>query len=429
MSRRTRKRAIGAGLLAVNGAIAAAIAAFVLLNADGGHTEAQPVEQELPAVLSCANAEFQGEAAFVTTPDVPLEYRCDFAAEYIVPEEYREMPAEYTWTASSGELEPHGQRCLWRGAAPGVQTIRVEGRIVFVSTRKPGWFTSKPPDQALTFAAEAQCVVPTYVDTVKDGKVGNFVIGQYPDINSKSAFRDPNSLTARRVRAHPDTYGAPHKFYKVTPENFFLKIFGEYTLGEFDLDPRFLDLEYPRYITVHPRLLRKLEMLKQLMAEEGEPVSKFKFIYAFRSPHYNSGARSEDGSKTLKTTYSTHMYGLAVDMIVDEDDDLVLDDLNGDGVIDVRDAHALLGYVNQLDRRLRDEGSDLVGGAGTYHHHDFYERGEFVQSPYVHMDARGFASEGGALIRWHADDLIGVTKRKAPYSQKRPIPDYPFQVQ
>ncbi|MGC9327560.1 MAG: hypothetical protein ACP5I1_07990, partial [Candidatus Hinthialibacter sp.] len=118
-------------------------------------------------------------------------------------------------------------------------------------------------------------------------------------------------------------------------------------------------------------------------------------------------------------------YGLAVDILIDEDDDLVMDDLDGDGKTTEEDAKILLRHVNHLDRMLLEQGSELVGGAGWYPHHDFWERGEYAQSPYVHMDARGY-SNGQRLVRWVGKDTIGIRKRRNPYQPKKPCPPWPW---
>ena len=67
------------------------------------------------------------------------------------------------------------------------------------------------------------------------------------------------------------------------------------------------------------------------------------------------------------------------------------------GKIDIDDARVILHYVNQLDKKYQNENSPLVGGAGIYSHHDFKGR---VQSPYIHIDVRGFTNPDGSLIRW-----------------------------
>ena len=260
------------------------------------------------------------------------------------------------------------------------------------------------------------------MDSIDDGLVEGFPVGLYPDPTDPTDLRKINKSSAARIRNHADKYMPPKYFFKVTPETYKLKIYKEYTLGDFDLDPRFMDLEYPRYIAIHPYILEKLDVLEQLMEADGHTISKFNIIYGYRSPAYNIGSFKSDGDMSLKEPFSTHMYGRAVDFIVDEDNDLVMDDLNGDGQITVADAIRLKEYVDRLDRRLRDEGSDRVGGAGYYIHHDYWERGEYAQSPYVHMDVRGFTSETGTLIRWRGADTAGIGKMMNPYRKKTALP-------
>ena len=379
----------------------------------------------LPATLICTNNPFQGDVVFISSAGEAMEFRCDLEP-IATPEGYRLSLPEYSWSVTSGEVDPEGSRCLWIKAAAGIQTITVEAQVRLEPTQAPGWFGKSLPERIVRYQGKRACLVPEHVDQIENGMIHNFKIGTYPNANDPRYIKDVQSITAQRVKMYPDAYTPPHLFYPVTPETFFVKIFKNYNLGEFDLDPRFLSLTYPRYVSIHPRILKKLDLLQKVMNDAGVPVTRFRLIYAFRSPAYNSTARFSDGDKTLKKVFSSHMYGLAVDMIVDEDDDLVMDDLNHDGQIDLKDAETLMHYVNILDRTLRDEKSDLVGGAGPYYHHDFYERGKIAQTPYVHMDARGFTAENGALIRWPAEDLIGVTKMKAPYRLKGKIPPYPF---
>jgi hypothetical protein len=47
------------------------------------------------------------------------------------------------------------------------------------------------------------------------------------------------------------------------------------------------------------------------------------------------------------------MYGLALDLIIDEDDDLVFDDIDGDKQTTIKDAQLLLKYVQRAGSNLR----------------------------------------------------------------------------
>ena len=153
----------------------------------------------------------------------------------------------------------------------------------------------------------------------------------------------------------------------------------------------------------HERLLSACAILGlaavlALAMEAGVTGRKFRFIYGFRPPAYNLRGDGGSGSEgSLKAPFSMHQYGKAADIVIDDDDDLVLDDLSADGRSDLADARALMKFVDRVDGQYRDRGDPRVGGAGVYGHNDFRRR---KQSPYVHVDVRGFCREDGGLIRW-----------------------------
>jgi hypothetical protein len=72
------------------------------------------------------------------------------------------------------------------------------------------------------------------------------------------------------------------------------------------------------------------------------------------------------------------MYGDAADIWIDGDRDGYIDDLNGDGIHDIRDAAILLRAVERVEQRY----PELTGGAGLYESSDDH-------GPYVHVDVRG----------------------------------------
>ncbi len=380
-------------------------------------------DYQVQAILRCQNQSFQSDILLVTDVNRALEFQCTVDITPSIPEGYLPSPSSYQWTVTSGKIQTNGKESLWSDPDPGLQTIRVSSVVKYLAPQPAGLFSRKQPDIEIPIEANLKCLIPLKVEKIEGGKVNGFSVGEYPDPT------DPEDLkTASNpgmVKAHADVYQPPTLFYPVTKETYRLRIYKEYTLGDFDLDPRFLPLTYPRYVVIDPRILRKIDLLEAVVRNAGISLSKFKIFYGYRSPYYNLGSRESDGEKTLKSGYSLHMYGLAVDILIDEDDDLVMDDLNHDGIITEGDAQELMQYVNQLDKTLLAENSDLVGGAGWYPHHDFYQRGAFVQSPYVHMDARGY-THGNQLIRWIGEDTIGIRKQKKPYTLKKPIPAWPW---
>jgi hypothetical protein len=175
-------------------------------------------------------------------------------------------------------------------------------------------------------------------------------------------------------------------------------------MGLWTIDFPWKTLGMPQYIALDYHLVRKLEDLMALMREDGYVITRWVPIYGFRPPAFNLGKIQSESESTLKVPFSQHQYGRAIDLIIDEDGDGWLDDLNFDGVIDIHDAEVIMHYVNILDRRYRTEGRmEMVGGAGLYTHNDFLERAEMIgQTPYVHIDTRGFLEDGGWLVRWPA---------------------------
>ena len=95
----------------------------------------------------------------------------------------------------------------------------------------------------------------------------------------------------------------------------------------------------------------------------------------FRTPQYNAQGVGREGGPASE---SRHMYGDATDVFVDANGDGVMDDLDGDGTITIRDARVLYAAVEAVEGRH----PDLVGGLSAY-------PANSAHGPYVHVDARG----------------------------------------
>lgn len=240
-------------------------------------------------------------------------------------------------------------------------------------------------------------ISPISSDYLEDGVVEGFNMGRYLNPQDEARIRR-YGVTSSWFKKYPDRYTVPRYFYCVTHDNKDLKISRHYTLGDYAMDYPWFTLGFPQYIALDYNLFHKLEALQDAMNNDGFAFDKFVFIYGFRPPSFNLGDTAGDGEDNLKAPFSMHQYGRAVDIIIDTDRDLVLDDLNRDGVINIQDARVMLRYINELDKKYcADNDMSLVGGAGVYDHNDFKGR---VQSPYLHIDTRGFVRDDGTLIRW-----------------------------
>lgn len=224
----------------------------------------------------------------------------------------------------------------------------------------------------------------------RDGHILGFEIGRYPDPTEG----DPGSW----VLKHPGKYQPPDFFYRVDRDTARMKISPHFQLGQFDMDYDYMLGEFPQYIPIDQKLIDKLELLLSDMNKAGYSISTFHILAGYRSPKFNLGYKREDEDFTLTTPFSQHMYGRAVDMIIDEDGDGVIDDLNGDGKIDIQDPRVIMEFVDKIDQGAIEGRNNLLGGAGVYYRHDIPDRD--IQTPYIHVDTRGFTGNLGRPVRW-----------------------------
>lgn len=196
--------------------------------------------------------------------------------------------------------------------------------------------------------------------SVRDGKLNGYRIDDYP----KQVFRN---LTV---------YRPPGGFIEVTPENRSTRISPHFRLEQFLCKQQ---SGYPKYVVLRERLLLKLEYLLQLVNDKGLHAETFAVLSGFRTPFYNRAIGN--------VLYSRHQWGGAADIFVDEEPrDGVMDDLNGDGRVDLEDAHYLYDLVESVSATTAFEG--FVGGLGSY-------GTTRAHGPFVHVDARGYRARWG----------------------------------
>jgi hypothetical protein len=119
-------------------------------------------------------------------------------------------------------------------------------------------------------------------------------------------------------------------------------------------DPPGTPSGWPRYAPVSFALVDKVETIDRELRDRGWVHETVTFTSGFRTPAYNKGVGG--------ASQSYHMEGLALDFVVDKNDDGVMDDVNGDGVVNIQDAIA----VGHLIRQLETGGTVTPGGTGAY---------------------------------------------------------------
>jgi hypothetical protein len=226
-------------------------------------------------------------------------------------------------------------------------------RYTWTAPAKPGLYR-------LTLSAETDSVelllfVLTPIKEVTSGKLENYTIGRYPAValNGLAIYRQPKGFI-RVTRELADVWVSPH-----------------YQLGQFLCKQ---NEGFPKYLILQTALLTKLEMLTKLVNDKGIKTQGFYIMSGYRTPFYNSAIKNK--------LYSMHQWGGAADVLIDEKPrDGVMDDLNGDGKVNAKDAEWLYALFDKAEEGGRVK--EFIGGLGLYGANSSH-------GPFVHVDARGF---------------------------------------
>ncbi|MEN8822108.1 MAG: D-Ala-D-Ala carboxypeptidase family metallohydrolase [Abyssibacter sp.] len=272
---------------------------------------------------------------------------------YVMPGEQRVIqpvlqarPGRFEVTASAGSVTPLAvgtsspDEPAWTWTAPetpGPATITVQRR----------------PDGALV---TLNALVMTPASELKNGRLGGFRIGQYPN----------RPLKGRTI------YAPPKGFVEVTADTAQIQVSPHFKLGEFVAKQAG---GYPKYLVLRERLLLKLEMIVEQLTDAGYQASGLHVMSGYRTPYYNRSIGN--------VPYSRHVWGGAADIFVDEAPrDGVMDDLNGDGRITVADARVIYDRIDELSTERWYQ--PFIGGMGLY------GPKPGVRGPFVHVDVRGY---------------------------------------
>lgn len=281
------------------------------------------------------SVEFQGhrtsfaQAAVFAMPGETIEFRIDgsrsddgvkFVAEFGKLE--RSSDHHWRWTApdapgSSGVLE--------------VADASASGRRIELST-----FVLVPAQE------------------MANGYIGDFRIDAYP--NGEPPRGSHN-------------YSAPSGFVKVTETNRDLNVSPRFKIGQFVSKQQG---NWPKYVAPGTRLYAKLERLLDAVRGAGFEAATLHIMSGYRTPYYNRAIGNVE--------FSRHIYGDAADVFVDMNDDGYMDDLNGDGVVNVDDAATMARWLEALSNQ--PSFAPLVGGLGIYDADKYH-------GPFIHLDSRG----------------------------------------
>lgn len=176
----------------------------------------------------------------------------------------------------------------------------------------------------------------------------------------------------RGLAARDPRYAPPAGFIPVTLDNESTPVSKRFRLRDF-LTHDQQDV-WPKVLVLRVVLLDKLELIGDELGRRGLP-DLLHIMSGFRTPQYNAQGVGRKGGRARE---SRHMYGDAADVIVDSNGDGVMDDLDGDGKVTLRDARVLLAVAEGVEVRH----PDLAGGLSAY-------PANSAHGPFVHVDARG----------------------------------------
>lgn len=195
------------------------------------------------------------------------------------------------------------------------------------------------------------------IDAKRDGRIGDYVLGDWP----YERTRVPGS----------SAYAPPRGLIEVTPANRDLRVSAHFRLG--DLVTKGQADVWPKYVALTMRMLDKVEATLAELEVMGHPVTHAGILSAFRAPYYNADGGDGPGDA------SRHVFGDAMDLYIDNDRDGRMDDLNGDGRRDRRDAAIIAEAADRVEAKY----PELTGGVGIY------DPRPGVHAGFVHIDARG----------------------------------------
>lgn len=163
-------------------------------------------------------------------------------------------------------------------------------------------------------------------------------------------------------------YLPPRGFIEVRESDSSLLLTPHFALGQFITKQ---GGGYPKYVVLEERQLFLLEEILGEVNKRGYMISSFHVMSGYRTPYYNALIGN--------VPYSRHVWGDATDFFVDENPrDGMMDDLNGDGKIDIKDAGVIYEIINEMSKAGRP-----IGGLGKY-------PASGTHGPFIHVDVRGF---------------------------------------
>ncbi|HEU0012242.1 MAG TPA: hypothetical protein VFQ45_01090, partial [Longimicrobium sp.] len=221
-------------------------------------------------------------------------------------------------TLPGADSLPEGASIVLRPAEGGAPGAEVAGGRV--PSESGIWNVMLRMRDAMRPTSNVRVITLVPLSQKRGGKIGRYVIGNWP---------------YERGGAPKAIYSPPAGLIEVTPQNRDTWLSEHIQLRDFVTKGQ--ENVWPKYVAVQPRILDKIELVIQELERSGHPVENIFAVSGFRTPAYNAGGGNTSGRGKL----SRHMYGDAMDIAVDNDSNGIMDDLTGDGRINLSDARVI----------------------------------------------------------------------------------------
>ncbi len=234
-------------------------------------------------------------------------------------------------------------------------TVKNNYEWVLKAPERVGNYIIKVIDEKTKEMIKLNVFVLEPYSNLKNGYLNGYKIGNYPHIPVNKR----------------ENYSLPKGFIKVTRSNQDLYLTPHFQLKQFICKQ---PGNYPKYIVLKPLLLNKLEYLLNKLNQRGIYTDTFHVMSGYRTPAYNSSLGN--------VKFSRHIFGDAADIFIDvKPRDGHMDDLNGDGKVNLRDADILYEAVEEFSQSR--EYKEYIGGLSSY-------RKTSTHPPFIHIDTRGY---------------------------------------
>lgn len=246
--------------------------------------------------------------------------------------------SEFQFEANDGQLiSEQPLHWLWQAPSdPAIYPVRIVRR----------------PDQD---TMQLQMIVLMPFEKMNNGQLNGCFIGDYPEASDKFASK----------------YETPAGFIEITEDNQHTWITPHFQLKQFLCKQ---SGGFPKYTVLQERLLLKLELILETLNLKGIHCQTLTIMSGYRTPYYNQAIGN--------VRFSQHIFGAAADFFIDESPrDGQMDDLNGDGKIDIGDARLIFDHIETLSKEKFYQ--PFEGGLAIY-------KKNASHGPFVHVDVRGF---------------------------------------